>query len=409
MSSSRGTGKKILLLSGFRIFPGFTGGHVHSGGVVRALAGMGHEVLVYSLAGRQSDYSLRNLLPGTRRVDAIAPNLTEETNLGPLYGVLQALMRRFDIPRVWQHGLLRRGIVPRHLRRALRSTDIVICDLPWCTRVPGPWNTKPWYLLSHNLEYRLLEQGSPRSRRFASWMRGVEQRAPAIFTDIFACAEEDQAFFRAHDHSGRRRIPLIRCGVDPADYQVSHGTRERLRAELGLTEQDHLLVFSGSGYAPNVEALATVRQFVRDHANFLARARVHILALGSVAAGPAREGALITTGRVPAVTPYFAAADAGLNPIVRGSGSNVKVFEYLAAKLPVISTPFGMRGTELRSPQDYLSYEGAGLVDAIAAFTSSRTRQQWREYAELVWQRHFRSCDINELVRQAVGQLPDFT
>jgi hypothetical protein len=135
---------------------------------------------------------------------------------------------------------------------------------------------------------------------------------------------------------------------------------------------------------------------------------VHVLALGSVAAGPSREGALITTGRVPAVTPYFAAADAGLNPVVRGSGSNVKVFEYLAARLPVISTPFGMRGTELRSPDDYLAYEGASLVDAIATFAGSRTRQQWRDHAELVWQRHARSCDINELVREAIGQLPDF-
>ncbi len=407
MSSKRG-GKRILLLSGFRIFPAFTGGHVHSSGVAHALARMGHEVLIYSLAGRGTDYRLRNLMGSTRRVDVIAQNLTEETNLGPLYGVLQTLTRRLDIPRAWQHGLLRLGIVPRSLSNALNRADIVICDMPWCTKVPGPWHTKPWFLLSHNLEHRLLEQGSPRQRRFAPWMRSVEQQAPGIFRDIFACAEEDQAFFRAQHHAGQQRIPLIRCGVDPAEYQVSQGTRERLRAELGLGDQDHLLVFSGSGYAPNVEALATLREFARAHADFLARARVHILVLGSVGAGPSREGAVITTGRVPAVVPYFAAADAGLNPVVRGSGSNVKVFEYLAARLPIISTSFGMRGTELRAPEDYLSYDGATLVDAIDTFIASRTRQQWREHAEMVWQRHFRSCDINELVREAIAQLPDF-
>lgn len=407
MSSNRAA-KQVLLLSGFRIFPAFTGGHVHSGGVAQALARMGYEVRIYSLAGRQADYSFGKLLRGARRIDVIAPNLTEETNLGPLYGVLQALMRRLGIPRVWLHTLLRIGIVPSGLREALRKADIVICDLPWCAKVPGPWSTKPWYMLSHNLEYRLLEQAAPRQRRFAGWMRRVEQQAPAVFKDIFACAEEDQDFFRAHRHDGQQHFPLIRCGVNPDDYRVGPGTRERLRAELGITEQDHLLVFSGSGYAPNVEALTTLREFVRTQAEFLARARVYILVLGSVAAAPSRDGALIVTGRVPAVIPYFAAADAGLNPVVRGSGSNVKVFEYLAARLPIISTPFGMRGTELRAPEDYLSYEGATLVEAIATFVASRTRQQWREHAEAVWQRHSRSCDINELVREAISQLPDF-
>jgi glycosyltransferase involved in cell wall biosynthesis len=407
MASNRAS-RQILLLSGFRIFPAFTGGHVHTGGVAHALAKMGHQVRIYSLAGRQSDYSFRKFFGEARRIDVIAPNLTEETNLGPLYGLLQALMRRLDIPRVWLHGLMRLGIVPRGLREALRNADVVICDLPWCAKVPGPWSSKPWYMLSHNLEYRLLEQAAPRQRRFAGWMRRVEQQAPTVFKDIFACAEEDRNFFRAQSPAGKQRIPLIRCGVDPDDYQVVPGTRERLRAELGLTEEDHLLVFSGSGYAPNVEALATVREFVRKHAEFLARARVYILALGSVAAAPSREGALITTGRVPAVIPYFAAADAGLNPVVRGSGSNVKVFEYLAARLPIISTAFGMRGTELQSPEDFLSYEGDTLMQAIATFVGSRTRQQWRDHAEAVWQRHSRSCDINELVKEAISQLPDF-
>lgn len=386
----------------------FTGGHVHSGGVAQALAKMGHEVHIYSLAGRQTDYSLKKLLIGKPRIDVIAPNLTEETNLGAVFGLLQALMRRFDVPRVWQHWLLRMGIVPQGLCSALRRADVVICDLPWCAKVPGSWSVKPWFLLSHNLEHRLLEQGSPGERRFAGWMRRVEQQAPTVFNDIFACAEEDQAFFRKHQRVNQQHIPLIRCGVNPDDYRVEPGTRERMRAELGLTEQDHLLVFSGSGYAPNVEALVTLREFAHKHAEFLARARVYILVLGSVAPASSREGAVITTGRVPAVVPYFAAADAGLNPVVRGSGSNVKVFEYLAARLPIISTAFGMRGTELCAPEDYLSYDGDSLADAITTFVTSRSRQQWRDHAEAVWRRHFRSCDINELVAEAIGQLPDF-
>jgi len=109
------------------------------------------------------------------------------------------------------------------------------------------------------------------------------------------------------------------------------------------------------------------------------------------------------------VTPYFAAADAGLNPIVRGSGANVKLFEYLATRLPVISTAFGVRGTDLQPGIDYLEYEPSGLRQALDAFVDDRTPAEWRAFAEAVWSRHHASCDIQDLVHAAVAQRPEFS
>ncbi len=402
------TRKKILVVSGFRIFPMNTGGHVRTGGIAHSLARLGYEVLVYSLAGRASDYGVRSKGGRAYRIDTIAPNLTEETNLGLAYGGLQTLGRRLDYPRVWQHALMGRGIVPRRLKSALTAADIVLCDLPWCPPIPGPWSVKPWFLISHNLEYRLLEQGNARHRRFAGWMKRIETEAPRRYRDIFTCSEEDLAFFRGHDPKHSLRLPIIRCGVDPGAYAVPAGTRQRVRGELGITDADRLLVFSGSGFAPNVEALEVLRTFCRAEESFLLRERLRILVLGSVTPTAFQEGALIATGRVPQVAPYFAAGDAGLNPITRGSGANVKLFEYLAARLPVISTPFGIRGTELRADLDFLSFEPSRLKDTLQRFVRERTPEQWRTYAEEVWRRHRASCDIEELVRSATAQLPAF-
>jgi hypothetical protein len=39
-----------------------------------------------------------------------------------------------------------------------------------------------------------------------------------------------------------------------------------------------------------------------------------------------------------------------LNPVTTGSGSNMKVLRYLTCGLPVLSTPFGMRGFEDLAP-----------------------------------------------------------
>jgi glycosyltransferase involved in cell wall biosynthesis len=401
--------KTILMLCGFRIFPAATGGHVHSTTIARALARMGYQVLVYCLAGRREDYRLRDMLRHPYRRVQIEPGLIEETNLGPGFGLLQAIARRLEVPRIWQYALLERGFVPRRLKAELLKAEIIIADFPFCPPVPGLWSDKPWFMISHELEFRLLEQGSPRERRFSAWMRRVEESAPRKYRDIFTCADEDRHFFRQHDVSGALKFPFIRCGVDPKAYEVARGTRERVRTDLKLTEDDWLFVFSGSGYGPNLEALEALKDFCRREAEFLARERVYFLALGSMARTPFREGAMIATGRVPEVVPYFAAGDAGLNPIMRGSGSNVKLFEYLAARLPVISTLFGVRGTTLEPDIDFLPYAPENLKTAVQQFLGKYTREQWKQQAELVWARHRRSCDIQQLVTDALSQRPEFT
>jgi glycosyltransferase involved in cell wall biosynthesis len=398
--------KRIVMLCGYRIFPPSTGGNVHSTTIARALARMGHQVLVYCLAGRREDYSRGFSNSIVRR--QIEPRLEEVTNLGAGFGLLQTLFRHLGVPRIWQFELLRRGIVPRRLREALSQADIVISDFPFCPPVPGPWSGKPWFMISHELEFRLFQQGGTIERLFAARMQAIEQAAPRRYRDIFVCAQEDRDFFREHDPGGRLKLPYIRCGVDSRVYVAAPGVRERVRAELGLTEQDWLLVFSGSHYGPNVESFEELKAFCRAEAQFLADNRVYFLALGSMAPAPLRDGALIVTGPVPEVIPYFAAADAGLNPITRGSGSNVKLFEYLVARLPVISTLFGVRGTELKPDIDFEPFAPGELKPALQRFLQVRTREQWREHANDVLVRHFRFCDIQELVKDAVAQLPEF-
>jgi len=337
----------------------------------------------------------------------IEPGLKESTHLGLTFGVMQAVARRLDYPRVWQHHMLASGIVPTRLKQALREADVVMSDLPYCPPIPGPWREKPWYLISHNLEHKLLEQGSARQGRFADWMRAVEGAAPQTYTDILVCAEEDRAFFRSHDIQSRMMLPMVRCGVDPRLYSFSPGLRQQMRAKLGLVDEDWLLVFSGSGFAPNVEAFRDIKEFCRAEAEFMARNRVYIVVAGSVSSEAYRDGALIVTGPVPDVLPYFAASDAGLNMVTRGSGSNVKLFEYLAARLPVISTVFGVRGTELMAFEDYLACSRNDLTEIILRFIGSN-RVFWRAKAEDVWDRHKHNCDIQDLVNDAISVLPPF-
>jgi hypothetical protein len=399
--------KNIVLVSGNRIAPAATGGQVRTLGIASALARIGHSVHIFSTAGRRQDYRGADSLRGLTLERAIEPRLKESTYLGLTFGVMQALGRRLDYPRVWQHHMLARGIVPKRLKQALSQADIVLSDLPYCPPIPGPWRKKPWYLISHNLEHKLLEQGGARERRFATWMRDVEAAAPQTYTDILACAEDDRTFFQTHDVQSKLLVPIVRCGVDPQLYTTSAQMRLQTRAQLGLGEEDWLLIFSASNFGPNYEALRDIEEFCVAEAEFLAQSRVYILVVGSVSSEAYRRGALIVTGRVPEVLPYFAASDAGINLVTRGSGSNVKIFEYLAARLPILSTTIGVRGTELTAFADYLPCSRSDLKEVILRFIGS-DRKVWRAKAEEVWARHRGSCDIQCLVNEAISVLPAF-
>ena len=73
-------------------------------------------------------------------------------------------------------------------------------------------------------------------------------------------------------------------------------------------------------------------------------------------------------------------ADLALNPMETGSGSNLKMLDYMAAGTPVLSTPFGARGLRFKDGQHLLvaplirfphaieeaRHGGIGRLDAMA-------------------------------------------
>jgi hypothetical protein len=84
------------------------------------------------------------------------------------------------------------------------------------------------------------------------------------------------------------------------------------------------------------------------------------------------------------------------------------LFEYLAARLPIISTEFGVRGTPLLAETDFLPFLPNQLRPAIERFIRDGNREHWLARASAVWVRHQNSCDIQALVCEAVESIPEF-
>jgi hypothetical protein len=333
------------------------------------------------------------------------PGLLETTYLGLDFGLLQAGCRRIGLPRAWQYQLLRAGWAPRLLRAAVGDADTILCDSAYIPILPGRWEDKHWVLISHNLEHALLAQGSRMERRFVAWMRKVESRAAQRFDEIWTCAGDDRDFFAAHSGHRTLKLPHVGSGVDANRYVVPAGTREQVRAELGIAAHEKLLVFAGSYFGPNLDALSRIQQFATDHRDELKSLGLRLLLLGAMVPTAYRDGPIIATGRVPETAPYFAAADAGLNPVELGSGANAKLFEYITCRLPVISTRFGVRGSQLQKDRDYIELDWNDPLQALRRFAAQST-DHWRRFAEAVWENHWQDCDIREMVRRAAAVTP---
>jgi glycosyltransferase involved in cell wall biosynthesis len=60
-------------------------------------------------------------------------------------------------------------------------------------------------------------------------------------------------------------------------------------------------------------------------------------------------------------------AHVALNPMRLGSGTNLKLVEYLANQIPTVSTPFGARGLDVVDGTHLRLAEAEGFADAIDA------------------------------------------
>ena len=179
-------------------------------------------------------------------------------------------------------------------------------------------------------------------RRLADGVGRLEARTVATCDLTLACTERDAARFKEL-YSGAD-VSVVPNGFDDELLSIDRDAlRNDARAELGVADDERLALFVGGGADHNRRAAAFLEQEVAPRLGSTARVLVAGKAAGAIGnAG----GRVLSVGYVEDVRPLLAAADVAVNPVAYGSGSNLKVAEYLAVGLPVVTTPIGARGFE---------------------------------------------------------------
>jgi glycosyltransferase involved in cell wall biosynthesis len=228
----------------------------------------------------------------------------------------------------------------------------------------------------HNVEYDHFRSAGPGVVARGWWAERLRE------FEALACAEadlvvtvSDQDAERMHElyRIPRERLLAIPNGYDELQLMPPTAEERRAaRAALNLDDCACVALFIGSDVPHNRAGLRAIL----DAMPASGADPIVLLVVGGVAhaltsadrtrfAGDGRPR-LIAVPETTDVKPYFHAADLGLNPVVGGGGSNVKLPSYLAAGLPVLTTPHGLRG--------YSDLEGAVMVADPSGFGAALAR-----------------------------------
>jgi polysaccharide biosynthesis protein PslH len=234
----------------------------------------------------------------------------------------------------------------------LESFDAIVCDfLSSAANIPQLGNA---VLFQHNVESaiwkRHTEQApTPWHRAFSraqyEGMLRYEAEVCRTAKNIIAVSDADANAMRSL--YGATRVSSVATGVD-IEYFAPPRTV--------LTPRQDLMFLGAMDWRPNIEGLT----WFAGHVLPLIRARRPGCSLAVVGRRPTtqvrslagNDDQIHVTGTVDDVRPYLWESAVSIVPLRIGGGTRLKIYEAMAAKVPVVSTTVGAEGLDIRDGEN---------------------------------------------------------
>lgn len=269
-------------------------------------------------------------------------------------------------------------------KKAIEDANVVVFSHPWAYPLLKEHIRENQTVVydSHNVEAYLRAQLLDTANQVeSSLLRNVVEDEYSLGRRadlILACSQEDVSRFnRVYDFAyDKMRVAPNGVMVFAHDYP-SPETKHAAKTKLNLDNSDYSLIaiFIGSPYGPNLDA---ARFIERDLAH--AMPDVTFVIVGGVGQHMVSDNRnVIITGPLDEDRKHewFCAADIAINPIFSGSGTNIKMFDFMALGLPTVTTPTGARGIETGTEHAMLVCEPdvGSFVSAIDQLSDLELRE----------------------------------
>lgn len=352
---------KILQFTPSPTFPPERGGQHRTHGLLTEFVNKNDDVIRISQGGDISDYKKLN----TKIVNNIQTNYTEINYINPLYDIT-SLPVLFDL----SHVLLNWSLSiypPRDLAEQIEWAEIIIVEGPWQVRAISQYvNDTPIVYSSHNVEFERF--GSIQCSMVGKWFYNkiLKSEADAIEkSDLVVCTSERDLEQYKDEYGLSGDYIVLPNGTSKKSFQIASNSEEviSIRRKYGLKKDDFLAVFMGSEYKPNVEGMELLLNQAQSNERWN---DIELLVIGEVCEHlNSNLENVHFAGFVDDLETHLSAGDVYLNPILSGSGTNIKLFDYFAREKPVVTTPFGARGLDLADGEEIILSDIEGFIDSI--------------------------------------------
>jgi len=233
------------------------------------------------------------------------------------------------------------------LERQAEAADVIVCAQPYLFKQVQPFlNRKRIVYDSQNVEYDLKKAMYPTNattKKLLDKLFQIENSACQFSNLVIACSEEDRARLIDLYKIKHEKTITIPNGVDVQKKPyIDRHERIRNKEKYGIAEEK-IIVFIGSWHKPNLEAVEEIFVMARE----LPDCKFIVMGgLDSAFRDRNFPENVVLTGAVSEDLKnlVYSVADVAVNPMLSGSGTNLKIAEYISFGIPVVTTKIGARG-----------------------------------------------------------------
>jgi len=237
----------------------------------------------------------------------------------------------------------------RTIGKYLADCELVVLSLPYMfPAVKDLSGDKILVYESQNVEYSLkksiLREGFIRDR-LCNHVKDIEGGLAEACDILFVTSELDRDGVKEIYGTDNKKMYISPNGTDLSAFKSLYRDGKLCKDKILPIP---LAIFIGSGHPPNVEAAKIILTDIAPKAQ-----DIYFLICGSVCwmIRDMPKGKNVGLGYMISDEEklgLYRAADIALNPMLSGSGTNIKMLDYMAAGLPIITTPVGARGLDIK-------------------------------------------------------------